>query len=138
MYCKSGKLASHVTQEELETARVRPRCHKTAQVSSNLLQVLTAGVHWALKHQSKPGKHASERALPSVRMRCHHCALVRGGHLPRVDEVEGLQGVGEPEVSQGLQLSAQLQPCLSFGSAYQACSKGSEEDILVLERAEGN
>lgn len=58
--------------------------------------------------------------------------------MPRVDEVEGLQGVGEPEVSQGLQLSAQLQPCLSFGSAYQACSKGSKEDILVLERAEGN
>lgn len=58
-----------------------------------------------------------------------------GGHLPRVDEVESLQGVGEPEVSQGLQLCAQLQPCLSFGSTYQACRKGNKEDILVLGRA---
>lgn len=63
---------------------------------------------------------------------------MRGGHLPRVDEVEGLQGVGEPEVSQGLQLGTQLQPRLSFGSAYQACSKGNKENILMLERAEGD
>lgn len=57
--------------------------------------------------------------------------------MPRVDEVEGLQGVGEPEVSQGLQLSAQLQPRLSFGSAYQACSKGNKEDVLMLEKTQG-
>lgn len=57
--------------------------------------------------------------------------------MPRVDEVEGLQGVGEPEVSQGLQLGAQLQPRLSFGSAYQACSKGNKENVLKLERIWG-
>ena len=58
--------------------------------------------------------------------------------MPRVDEIEGFQGVGEPEVSHGLQLGAQLQPGLSFGSTYQACRKGNKEDILVLGRAEGN
>lgn len=43
-----------------------------------------------------------------------------GSHLPGVDEVQGLQGVGQPEVGQSLQLSSELQPGLSFGSSYQA------------------
>lgn len=66
-----------MTQEELETARVRPECHKTAQVSSNLLKVLNlekVGKVISASHSrcplgfeapAKPGKHESERALPS-------------------------------------------------------------------------
>lgn len=43
----------------------------------------------------------------------------QGSHLPGMDEVQCLQGVGQPEVGQSFQLSPELQPGLSFGSTYQ-------------------
>lgn len=44
----------------------------------------------------------------------------QGSPLPGMDEVQCLQGVGQPEVGQSFQLSPELQPGLPFGSAYQA------------------